>query len=169
MPPIITKALLASRYLLAVFFLGLVAALALYAVRFVIKLGKLAQDLLTLPEEDVLIALLHLVDAALIASLVMIVALSSFDSLVARLQPEDASNDLRWVSRTDHSNLKIKVAMAIVAISSIHLLQVFLKLDAYSDHVVFWQVCIHLVFVVSALLLGLQDWIVRRGKGDPGY
>ena len=108
--------------------------------------------------------MLHLVDAALIASLVVIVALASFDSLVARLNRDEADDDLRWVSRTDHSNLKIKVATAIVAISSIHLLQVFLKVESYPERAIFWQVVIHMVFVVGAVLLGLQDWIGRQGK-----
>ena len=56
------------------------------------------------------------------------------------------------------------MATAIVAISSIHLLQVFLKVEAYSERAVFWQVVIHAVFVVGAVLLGLQDWIGRQHK-----
>ena len=79
------RAVLASRYLLVVFFVGLAGGLTLYAIRFLAKLWGLASELLTMPEEDVLIAVLHLVDAALIASLVMIVVLSSYDSLVDRL------------------------------------------------------------------------------------
>ena len=164
MLPLLARVILASRYLLAFFFIGLVAALGLYAIRFANKLWKLAEGVTSLPEDDFLIAVLHLVDAALIASLVVIVALASFDSLVARLQRADEEDDLRWVSRTDHSNLKIKVATAIVAISSIHLLQVFLKVEGYSETAVFWQVVIHAVFVVSAVLLGLQDWIGRQAK-----
>ncbi|MFZ4408848.1 MAG: TIGR00645 family protein [Paracraurococcus sp.] len=164
MLPLLARVILASRYLLAFFFIGLVASLGLYAIRFATKLWKLALGVTEMAEDDFLIAVLHLVDAALIASLVVIVALASFDSLVARLQREDEEDDLRWVSRTDHSNLKIKVATAIVAISSIHLLQVFLKVESYSETTVHWQVVIHAVFVISAVLLGLQDWIGRQGK-----
>lgn len=164
MLPLLARTILASRYLLAVFFLGLVASLALYAVRFLYKLWKLALEVTTMPEDEFLLAVLHLVDAALVASLVVIVALASFDSLVARLNLGDDEEDLRWVSRTDHSNLKIKVATAIVAISSIHLLQVFLKVETYPEHAVFWQVIIHMVFVVGAVLLGVQDWIGRKAK-----
>jgi uncharacterized protein (TIGR00645 family) len=164
MLPLLARVILASRYLLAFFFVGLVASLGLYAIRFATKLWKLAQGVTEMAEDDFLIAVLHLVDAALIASLVVIVALASFDSLVARLNRDEADDDLRWVSRTDHSNLKIKVATAIVAISSIHLLQVFLKVESYPEHAVFWQVVIHMVFVVGAVLLGLQDWIGRQGK-----
>jgi uncharacterized protein (TIGR00645 family) len=160
------RVILASRYVLMVFFFGLAAGLALYALRFLSKLWELAEKLLSSPEEDVLIAVLHLVDSALIASLVMIVVLSSYDSLVDRLAGEAEREDLRWVGRTDYSNLKIKVATAMVAISSIHLLQVFLKVEDYSHEGVMWRVAIHALFLVGALLLGLLDRITRHGKAE---
>ena len=163
---ILGRAILASRYLLMVFFFGLVAGLALYAVRFLSKLWSLAGDLLTMPEEDVLIAVLHLVDSALIASLVMIVVLSSYDSLVDRLAGDAEEEDMRWVGRTDYANLKLKVATAIVAISSIHLLQVFLKVESYSQEGVMWRMGIHGLFVLGALLLGVLDRLTRHGKAE---
>ena len=163
---ILGRAILASRYLLMVFFFGLAAALAFYAVRFVSKVWALAADLLTMPEEDVLIAVLHLVDSALVASLVMIVVLSSYDSLVDRLSNEAEQEDMRWVGRTDYANLKLKVATAMVAISSIHLLQVFLKLENYAQEAVMWRTAIHVVFVLAALLLGLLDKITHHGKAE---
>ena len=160
------RVILASRYLLVVFFFGLAGGLALYAVRFLAKLWGLAGELMTMPEEDVLIAVLHLVDAALIASLVMIVVLSSYDSLVDRLAGEAEKDELRWVGRTDYANLKLKVATAIVAISSIHLLQVFLKVESYSQEGVMWRMGIHGLFVLGALLLGLLDRTTRHGKAE---
>ena len=160
------RAILASRYLLMVFFFGLAIGLTLYAARFLAKLWKLATELLDMPEEDVLIAVLHLVDAALIASLVMIVALSSYDSLVARLSNEAEEEDMRWVGRTDYANLKLKVATAIVAISSIHLLQVFLKVESYTQEGVMWRMGIHFLFVLGALMLGLLDRLTRHGKAE---
>ena len=163
---ILGRAILASRYLLLVFFFGLAAGLALFAVRFVVKLGALATGVFDMAEEDVLIAVLHLVDSALIASLVMIVVLSSYDSLVDRLAREADKEDLGWVGRTDYSNLKIKVATAMVAISSIHLLQVFLKVEDYSKEGVMWRVAIHALFLVGALLLGLLDRITRHGEAE---
>ena len=160
------RAVLASRYLLVVFFFGLAGGLALYAIRFLTKLWGLAGEVMTMPEEDVLIAVLHLVDAALIASLVMIVVLSSYDSLVDRLAGEAEKEELRWVGRTDYANLKLKVATAIVAISSIHLLQVFMKVESYSQEGVMWRMGIHALFVLGALLLGLLDRITRHGKAE---
>jgi uncharacterized protein (TIGR00645 family) len=163
---ILGRAILASRYLLMVFFFGLAAGLALYAVRFLAKLWELAATLLSSPEEDVLITVLHLVDSALIASLVMIVVLSSYDSLVDRLVSEAEREDMRWVGRTDYSNLKIKVATTMVAISSIHLLQVFLKVESYSQEGVMWRIAIHALFLAGALLLGFLDRLTHHGKAE---
>jgi len=159
-----SRLIVASRYLLVVFLVGLCAGLALYAVRFVLKLGKLATELTTMAEDDFLIAILHLVDSTLIASLVVIVAVSSFDSLVARLHADGDRDDIGWAGKTDYGNLKLKVATAIVAISSIHLLQVFMKLEQYTEANVYLRTAVHMVFVVAAVLLAVLDRLERGGK-----
>jgi len=158
------RAILTSRWLLAVFFLGLVLGLAAFAVRFLHKLWKMVVSTFVGEDTDLLIALLHLVDYALVASLVVMVALASWDSLVDRLQGEADEQEMRWVSRTDHSNLKIKVATAIVAISSIEMLQMFLQIDRHQDRDVIWRVVIHMVFLTGAVMLGVLDRIGRRGS-----
>ncbi len=167
MLPLIAKAVLAGRFLLVVFFLGLVWGLALFAVRFVGKLWELTIELWEKSETELLIDVLHLLDSALVASLVLMVALSSYDSLVDRLQGEADQQEMRWVSRTDHGNLKIKVATAMVAISSIHLLQVFLQAEMQNETAVFWRVVIHVVFLVGAVLLGILDRLGAH-HGDAG-
>jgi uncharacterized protein (TIGR00645 family) len=163
---ILAQVILASRFLLVLFFFGLLFGLALYALRFLGEVAELATALGSKGDEDFLIALLHLVDATLVASLVVMVALSSYDSLVARLHGEAEEVEMRWVSRTDHSNLKIKVATAMVAISSIHLLQVFLRVEDYSREGIVWRVTIHMVFLLGAVLLGVLDRIGRHGRAD---
>lgn len=157
MLPMLAKIMLLSRFFLVVFFLGLMWGLVLFAVRFVAKLWALTIALWEKSEADMLIEVLHLVDSTLIASLIVMVALSSYDSLVDRLRSEADHQEMRWVSRTDHGNLKIKVATAMVAISSIHLLQLFLRIDGHDEATVRWRVIIHLVFLVGAVLLGVLD------------
>ena len=163
---ILAHTILATRFLLLVFFFGLAAGLVVYAIRFVGEVVALAGHIWEATDEDFLIGLLHLVDGALVASLVVMITLSSYDSLVARLQGEAEEAEMRWVSRTDHSNLKIKVATAMVAISSIHLLQVFLKVESYSEAGILWRVVIHMVFLTGAVLLGVLDRIGRHGRTD---
>jgi uncharacterized protein (TIGR00645 family) len=164
---ILDRAMVASRFVLVVFFFGLLVGLVLFAIRFVAKLGKMASDVLTMGDEEMLLGLLHLVDSALVASLVVMVAMASYDNLVSRLAEEAAEAQMGWGVKTDHSNLKIKVATAIIAISSIHLLQVFLRVDEYSNEGVMWRVVIHAIFLLGAVLLGVLDRISRGpdGKG----
>ncbi|MCW8088432.1 TIGR00645 family protein [Sabulicella glaciei] len=161
------RVILAGRFILVVFFLGLMWGLALYALRFMGKLWELTTEIWQKTEADLLIDVLHLLDSVLVASLVVMVALSSYDSLVDRLQGEADQQEMRWVSRTDHGNLKIKVATAMVAISSIHLLQLFLQAETQNETAIFWRVVIHMVFLVGAVLLGILDRLGAH-HGDAG-
>jgi uncharacterized protein (TIGR00645 family) len=164
MQQILDKSILASRYILVVFYLGLAVALGFYALRFLAKLLSFGADLLSADESDYLLALLHLVDAALVASLVVMVALSSYDSLVSRLSEDAKEQQVEWVSSLDPGNLKIKIATAIVAISSIHLLQIFMKVETYSDRQIAWAMAIHGIFLTGALVLGTLDRLTAGAK-----
>ena len=114
---ILDKAMLASRWLLVAFFLGLVVALGVYALHFLAKLWKFATTALTTSDVTVLIQLLHLLDAALVASLVIMVAIASYDSLVSRLTTDEQERKRSWVALVDPGNLKLKLGTALVAIS----------------------------------------------------
>ncbi len=160
----IDKAMVASRHVLVVFYLGLAAALAVYAVVFLKKLWKFANSALAGTENQQLIDLLHLNDSALIASLVVTVALASYASLVSRLATDGDDADGGWVAISDAGNLKIKLAMALIAISSIHLLQIFLEVGNYDDRTIMWALAIHVTFVGGAVALGLVDWMKKAGK-----
>jgi len=104
--------------------------------------------------------MLGLIDAALVAGLIVMVMLSSYENFVSRL--DGADHQLTWLGKLDTGSLKIKVASSIVAISSIHLLQIFLNLQQYSSEQVMWATIVHLTFVVSALLLAVLDKIVSK-------
>ena len=86
--------------------------------------------------------------------------ISSYENFVSRFDDHDA--ELHWLGKLDSGSLKIKVASSIVAISSIHLLQVFLNSNRYTDDQIMWQVIMHITFVVSALMLGALDKIMAR-------
>jgi uncharacterized protein (TIGR00645 family) len=154
---LLDKIMLASRWLLVAFFLGLVIALGIYALHFLGKLWKFATSALTTSDVTVLIQLLHLLDAALIASLVIMVAIASYDSLVSRLTTDEEERRTSWVALVDPGNLKIKLGTALVAISSIHLLQIFMEIGEYSDRDVTWALVIHASFLAGILVLGVLD------------
>lgn len=157
MQDMLDKTIVATRYVLAVFFLGLGVGLALYALRFLWKLGQLAGAILEPDESVFLIALLHLVDSALIGSLIVMLVVSSWDSLVSRLDAETAPQRVSWLAKLDPGNLKIKLATAIVAISSIHLLQIFMRVGSYNDRDIAWSMGLHGLFIAAALALAVMD------------
>jgi uncharacterized protein (TIGR00645 family) len=158
---IVESVILASRWLLVIFYLGLAVSLAVYAVTFGGKLMQFVSKALVMDEAEAILKILGLIDAALVASLVVMVMISGYENFVSRF---DAEDDVHWLGTIDAGSLKIKVASTIVAISSIHLLQIFLNAAQYPNDKLMWFTLIHLAFVVSALFLAYIDRITNAGK-----
>lgn len=161
----IERAMLASRWTLLVFYVGLAFALALYSISFVFKCAKLAMTIFAQSDNDVILAMLGLIDACLVASLMVMVMLTGYENYISRL--DTAEGELTWLGKVDTGSLKVKIASAIVAISSIHLLQVFLNAEHYDNQKIMWATLVHLAFVASAFFLAVVDWIAAGGKGKP--
>ena len=160
----VESVILASRWLLVVFYIGLGLALAIYAVSFGVKLWEFASHVLDLDDTETILKVLGLIDAALIASLVVMVMISGYENFVSRFDNED---DVHWLGQIDAGSLKIKVASTIVAISSIHLLQIFLNVPKYTDNQIMWYTLIHIAFILSALFLAIIDRITKKpSKGQ---
>jgi uncharacterized protein (TIGR00645 family) len=161
----IESIILASRWLLVVFYLGLGVALAVYAVAFGKKLIEFTSNVFALGDTDTILKMLGLIDAALVASLVVMVIVSGYENFVGRFDREH-EDEVHWLGTIDVGSLKIKVASTIVAISSIHLLQIFLNHAGYTNAQLMWLTIMHLAFVVSALLLAYIDKISIKKKGS---
>jgi uncharacterized protein (TIGR00645 family) len=160
----IESIILASRWLLVAFYLGLGLALAVYAVAFGKKLYEFTATVFVLDDTDTILKILGLIDAALIASLVVMVIISGYENFVSRFEGE-AEAEVHWLGKIDAGSLKIKVASTIVAISSIHLLQVFLNANQFTNDKLMWFTIIHLAFVFSALILAWIDIMMTKAKG----
>nr|WP_314092837.1 TIGR00645 family protein [uncultured Shinella sp.] len=160
---LVERIILSSRWILVVFYLGLVAALAVYAVSFLYKFIKVAKNVLVYDDAQMILAMLGLIDAALVASLILMVMIAGYENFVSRF--DEAEKDVSFLGKLDSGSLKIKVASSIVAISSIHLLQVFLNVQQYTDGRLMWLTLMHLAFVVSAVLLGFLEQIMGKLKG----
>jgi len=158
---IIEAVILASRWLLVLFYLGLAVALAVYAVVFGVKLFDFVSHVFTIDDADAILKMLGLIDAALVASLVVMVIISGYENYVSRFDDEGS---VHWLGEIDAGSLKIKVASTIVAISSIHLLQIFLNVGTHSTDQLMWYTLIHLAFVVSALFLAFIDRVSAQTK-----
>jgi uncharacterized protein (TIGR00645 family) len=159
---LVERIILASRWLLIIFLIGLAVALGVYALSFTFKLFKIASSIFSYDEADMILAMLGLIDAALVASLLVMVMIASYENFIGRF--DDADTELSWLGKVDSGSLKVKVASSIVAISSIHLLQIFLNADKYTDTKIMWFTIMHMAFVFSALLLGLLDRMMTKPK-----
>jgi uncharacterized protein (TIGR00645 family) len=158
----IESIILASRWLLVAFYLGLGLALAVYAISFSKKLYEFLANVLLLDETDTILKMLGLIDAALVASLVVMVIISGYENFVSRFDSHDG--EVHWLGTIDVGSLKVKVSSTIVAISSIHLLQVFLNSSSYTNSQLMWLTIMHLAFVVSALMLAYIDRVMGHAK-----
>ena len=98
-----------------------------------------------------------MIDMALVGSLIVMVMFSSYENFVSKIDLEEGDEKLDWLGKLDSGSLKLKVAASIVAISSIHLLQKFMKVQSIDSEHLMWYVIIHMTFVVSALMLAFLD------------
>jgi uncharacterized protein (TIGR00645 family) len=164
------RGLFAARWLLAPMYLGLVFALAMLLVVFLRELVHYGSQILTMSDEDVILAALSLIDISLAGNLVLIVLYSGYENFVSRLDVANGDERPHWMGTIDFSALKLKLIASIVAISAIHLLKWFIWIgnaDSAADFdgaQVRWLVWIHLSFIVSGVLLALMDWIGSRTK-----
>ena len=164
---LVERIILSSRWLLVVFYIGLVLALAVYAVAFAFKFLKVAGSVFELGEAEMILAMLGLIDAALVASLIVMVMISGYENFVSRFDEAEKEGEVSFLGKLDSGSLKIKVASSIVAISSIHLLQVFLNVNQYTDGKIMWLTLMHLAFVVSAVMLGFLEKLMSvTSKND---
>lgn len=155
----IERLLFASRWLLAPVYLGMSLALMALGVKFFQEIFHVATNILAIAEQDLVLVLLSLIDLLLVGSLIVMVMFSGYENFVSRIDIGDGSDKLGWLGKLDAGTLKLKVAASIVAISSIHLLEKFMRADEIPGDKLFWYVIIHLTFVVSAVLMGVLDRI----------
>lgn len=153
---IIESILLASRWLLVVFYIGLGVALGAFGVAFCVRLWAIVQRTMTYGGNEMLLDLLGLVDAVMVASLLLMVMLSGYESYVSRIDRTDKA--IEWLTRVGTAALKVKMAAAIVVISQIHLLEVFFNIDRYSNDKILLSTLLHLIFVVTALVLARVEF-----------
>lgn len=162
----IERTLFASRWLLAPLYLGLSIALVTLSIKFFIELSHSMLHVLDLSEADIVLSLLGLVDLTLVAGLIVMVMFSGYENFVSRIDLTGEGDKLGWLGKLDAGTLKLKVAASIVAISSIHLLRVFMDAQKISNDKLMWFVIIHMTFVFSAVLLGVLDRMTARSHSQ---
>ena len=146
-----------SRWLQAPLYLGLIAAQGVYVWRFMQELWHLVSDVGHLTENEVMLLVLGLVDVVMIANLLIMVIIGGYETFVSKIQLRGHPDQPEWLSHVNANVLKVKLAMAIVGISSIHLLQTFINASEISSETMLWQTLIHITFVISAVALAAID------------
>lgn len=164
-----------SRWLQAPLYFGLIIAQAVYVYRFLLELGHLIGFALLGhrppasipqgaidPETVVMLSVLGLIDVVMIANLLIMVIVGGYETFVSRLNLQGHPDQPEWLSHVNAGILKVKLATALIGISSIHLLKTFINADKLLDRTILWQVAIHVTFVASAIALAYIDRITLR-------
>ncbi|MCC6914654.1 MAG: TIGR00645 family protein [Rhodospirillaceae bacterium] len=148
----------ASRWLQLPLYLGLIVAQGVYVLLFLKELWHLVTHSLTFGEQQIMLVVLGLIDVVMISNLLIMVIVGGYETFVSRLHLNDHPDQPEWLDHVNASVLKIKLAMAIIGISSIHLLRTFIEAGglgspsaAFTETGVMWQTLIHCVFILSAV------------------
>ena len=178
----------ASRWLQVPLYLGLILAQAVYVFHFWVELVHLieaafgSQDALAklvtsigyksgaaptgLNETIIMLVVLALIDVVMISNLLIMVIVGGYETFVSRLRLEGHPDQPEWLSHVNASVLKVKLATAIIGISSIHLLKTFINAANYEEKVLLWQTVIHVAFLFSALAIALADRIMSDTRSE---
>ncbi len=182
--PYIASFLFLSRWLQLPLYLGLVLAQCVYVFHFWVELTDLIGavmgkkesldhilDVVTiegstrpdrLTETTIMLVVLGLIDVVMISNLLIMVIIGGYETFVSRMNLETHPDQPEWLSHVNASVLKVKLATAIIGISSIHLLKTFINASAYDEKSLIAQTCIHLTFLVSALAIAYCDRIISQ-------
>ena len=158
----IENAMYASRWILAPIYFGLSLGLLALALKFFQEVFHVIPNVFALTESDLILVILSLIDMALVGGLLVMVMISGYENFVSQLDIDEHKEKLSWLGTMDSTSLKMKVAASILAISSIHLLRVFMDARNIEPQYLMWYVIIHMTFVISAFAMGYLDKITKH-------
>ena len=170
-----------SRWLQAPLYLGLIVAQTVYVYRFLLELwhligfalfghtapGSVPRDVLD-PETVIMLSVLGLIDVVMIANLLIMVIVGGYETFVSRLNLQGHPDQPEWLSHVNAGILKVKLATALIGISSIHLLKTFINAGNLETKLILWQVIIHGLFLLSAVALAAIDRMTFQPVAKPG-
>jgi len=116
----------------------------------------------TIGETEIMLIVLGLIDVVMIANLLIMVIIGGYETFVSRLNLKEHPDQPEWLSHVNAATMKIKLSMALIGISSIHLLKTFINADQMAEATIKWQVLIHLTFILSAMAMAFTDRIMTR-------
>jgi uncharacterized protein (TIGR00645 family) len=177
-----------SRWLQLPLYLGLIAAQAVYVYHFLVELLHLIEaafgsqtalqalvssigykdvQITSLNETIIMLVVLALIDVVMISNLLIMVIVGGYETFVSRMELEGHPDQPEWLSHVNASVLKVKLATAIIGISSIHLLKTFINAANYTETVMMWQTLIHITFLLSAIAIAYTDKLLQSSAHAP--
>ncbi len=162
----ISALLFGSRWLQLPLYLGLIIAQAVYVYLFWVELSHLVLETPHLTEEKIMLLVLGLIDVVMISNLLIMVIVGGYETFVSRLGLEGHPDEPDWLSHVNANVLKVKLATAIIGISSIHLLKTFINAHNLDEKTMLWQVTIHMTFVLSAIGIAVIDKLMGHAVVD---
>lgn len=163
---IFSKIIFASRWLQLPIYLGLIVVQAIYAYKFLKSLWNLVVNLGVMDENTIMLAVLNLIDVVMIANLLIMVIVGGYETFVSRLNVDDHPDQPEWLNHVNASVLKVKLSMAIISISSIHLLQTFINASKLPESTMMWQLLIHFGFILSAIGVAYTDKLLTHHHSE---
>ena len=155
-----------SRWLQAPLYLGLIVAQGVYVFQFWVELVHLISMMSNkMPTEtEIMLVVLGLIDVVMISNLLVMVIVGGWETFVSRLELENHPDQPEWLSHVNAGVLKVKLATAIIGISSIHLLKTFINASSYDEKTLMWQTLIHITFVFSAVAIAYTEKIIASSR-----
>ncbi len=159
---IMSNILFGSRWLQLPLYLGLIVAQAVYVFFFGVELLHLVTTANQIKEADIMLIVLGLIDVVMISNLLIMVIVGGYETFVSRLNLQGHPDEPDWLSHVNANLLKVKLATAIIGISSIHLLKTFINAQNLDQKTLYWQTCIHVTFVASAVAIAYIDKLMAH-------
>ena len=188
---LLSQVIFSSRWLQLPLYLGLIAAQMVYVFHFWVELVHLMeaafgnQDALAqlvksigykdtaevtgLNETIIMLVVLALIDVVMISNLLIMVIVGGYETFVSRMNLDDHPDQPEWLSHVNASVLKVKLATAIIGISSIHLLKTFINAANYTEQVLMWQTIIHIAFLLSAMAIAYTDKLMTPSPSSSNH
>jgi uncharacterized protein (TIGR00645 family) len=152
--------LFSSRWLQLPLYVGLIVAQIVYVIQFMAELKHLIVEVAQFNATTIMLTVLGLIDVVMISNLLIMVIIGGYETFVSRLELEGHPDEPEWLSHVNANVLKVKLATAIIGISSIHLLKTFINAQNLDEKTMFWQVAIHITFLLSAVAIAAIDRIM---------
>ena len=188
---LLSQVIFSSRWLQLPLYLGLIAAQMVYVFHFWVELVHLMEaafgnkdalaqlvksigykdsvEVTGLNETIIMLVVLALIDVVMISNLLIMVIVGGYETFVSRMNLDQHPDQPEWLSHVNASVLKVKLATAIIGISSIHLLKTFINADNLQEHVLMWQTIIHIAFLLSAMAIAYTDKLMSHAPTSSSH